>query len=65
MTHSPSNRALPNGVTPRDEDTQRVQPPVPSRSDEEMGYHGMLVPARCSRRLYGKGEWKSRLFEEY
>jgi len=60
-----SSRAPSGRVTTRDEDAQRVQPPVVSGSEEEMGSREVSVPVRRSRRLYDKGEWKSRLFEEY
>ena len=54
-----SSQARSDEMTLRGEAEQRVQPPVASRSE------GKLGSRKVSRRLYDKGEWKSRLFEEY
>ena len=53
------SQARSDEMTLRGEAEQRVQPPVASRSEGKIGSR------KVSRRLYDKGEWKSRLFEEY
>ena len=59
------SQARSDGMTPRDEDKQHAQPPVASRPEGKIGSRDVSVPVRRLKRLYDKGEWKSRLFEEY
>lgn len=61
LRHSPCSDDAPPS---RNEDQDRIQPLVVSGSKGKTGSLEAQVPER-SKRLYDRGEWKSRLFEKY
>lgn len=59
-----SGLARPDGPTPMVEDARRVQSPM-ARPEAKTGSRDAPVRVGSPNRLYDKGEWKSRLLEEY